>query len=104
MSHTIGKKILKAFLWTVLGIVLLLILMPVLLYVPFVQDFAVGIATEQVAKSTGMKVEIGKLRLGFPLRLKVENTTVVQANGDTMLMSDRLSVNVRLMPLLKGEI
>ncbi|WP_435575675.1 hypothetical protein, partial [Duncaniella muris] len=78
--------------------------MPVLLYVPFVQDFAVGIATEQVAKSTGMKVEIGKLRLGFPLRLKVENTTVVQANGDTMLTSGRMSVNVKLMPLLKGEI
>ncbi len=104
MSHKIGKKILKAFLWTVLSIVLLLMLMPVLLYVPFLQDFAVGIAIEQVAKSTGMKVEIGKLRLGFPLRLKVENTTVVQPNGDTMLTSGRMSVNVKLMPLLKGEI
>ena len=87
MSHTIGKKLLKAFLWTVLGIVILLLLVPALLYLPFVQDFAVGIATEQVAKSTGMKVEIGKLRLGFPLRLKVENATVIQANGDTMLTS-----------------
>lgn len=104
MSHSIGKKLLRAFLWTVLGIVILLVLIPVLLYVPFVQDFAVRIATEQVAKSTGMKVEIGKLRLGFPLNLKVENAAVIQANGDTMLTSDLLTVDVKLMPLLKGQI
>lgn len=104
MSHTIGKKLLKAFLWTVLGSLILLMLIPVLLYVPFVQDFAVGIATEQMAKSTGMKVEIGKLRLGFPLRLKVENTTVIQANGDTMLTSGLIAVNVKLKPLFTGRI
>lgn len=104
MSHTIGKKLLRAFLWTVLGIVILLMLIPVLLYVPFVQDFVVKIATEQVSKSTGMKVEIGKLRLGFPLRLKAENATVVQANGDTMLTSGLIAVDVRLRPLFKGQI
>ena len=72
MSRNIGKKLLRAFLWTLFGLVLLIIAIPVLLYVPFVQDFAVKIATEQVSKSTGMKIEVGKLRLGFPLKLKVD--------------------------------
>ncbi len=104
MSRSIVKKLFKAFLLTLLGIVLLLVLIPVLLYVPFVQDFAVKIATEQVSKSTGMRVEIGKLRLGFPLKLNVDNAVVIQANGDTMLTSARLAVGVKLMPLLKGNI
>lgn len=104
MSRNIGKKSLRAFLWTLLGLVLLLIAIPILLYVPVVQDFAVKIATQQVSKSTGMKIGIGKLRLGFPLKLKVEETSVIMANGDTMLTSARLAVDVRLMPLLKGEI
>lgn len=104
MSRNIGKKLLRAFLWTLFGLVLLIIAIPVLLYVPFVQDFAVKIATEQVSKSTGMKIEVGKLRLGFPLKLKVDNAIVVQANGDTMLTSSRLAVDVKLKPLFKGNI
>ena len=94
MSRNIGKKSLRAFLWTLLGLVLLLIAIPILLYVPVVQDFAVKIATQQVSKSTGMKIGIGKLRLGVPLKLKVEEASVIMANGDTMRTSDRLAVDV----------
>ncbi|MDE5672041.1 MAG: hypothetical protein K2I02_01640, partial [Duncaniella sp.] len=104
MSRNIGKKLLKAFLWALLGLVLLLIAIPVLLYIPAVQDVAVRIATQQVSKSTGMKIGIGKLRLGFPLKLKVDDASVIMANGDTMLTSARLAVDVKLMPLFKGEI
>ena len=104
MSRNIAKKLLRIFLWAILGLVLLLIAIPVLLYVPFVQDFAVRIATEQVSKSTGMKIEVGRLRLGFPLKLKVDDATVIQANGDTMLTSAHLAVDVKLSPLFKGNI
>ncbi len=104
MSHQIGKKLFKVFLWTILSIVILLVLMPVLLYVPFVQDLAVRVATEQVYKSTGMKVGVEKLRLGFPLKLKMDNAFVIQSNGDTMLTSGFLAVDVKLMPLFKGQI
>ena len=104
MSHNIGKKLLRVFLWTLLGLVLLVVAIPVLLYVPFVQDFAVRIATEQVSKSTGMKIEIGHLRLGFPLKLNVDDAIVIQANGDTMLTSGRLGLDVKLMPLFNGDI
>ena len=77
---------------------------PFLLYVPFVQDFAVKIATKETAKSTGMNVNIERLRLSFPLKLEVEGATVIQENSDTMLTASRLSVDVKLMPLFKGQI
>ncbi len=104
MNPKLGHKILRGFLWTLLGLVLVIMAIPVLLYIPFVQDFAVKVATTQVAKSTGMKVEIGKLRLGFPLKLHVDDATVIQENGDTMLTSRHLAVDVKLMPLFKGQV
>ena len=104
MSRKITNKILKGVLWVIVGLVALLFIIPVLLYIPFVQDFAVKVASTQVEKATGMKVGIEKLRLGFPLRLSVDNAVVIQENGDTMLTSNKLAVNVKLMPLLKGEI
>ena len=63
---------------------------PFLLYVPFVQDFAVKIATKEIAKSTGMNVNIERLRLSFPLKLEVEGATVIQENSDTMLTASRI--------------
>ncbi len=104
MSHAIGKKLLRALLWFILGVVLLLIAIPILLYLPPVQDFAVKIASSQVEKATGMKIGIERLRLKFPLRLTVDGASVIQADGDTMLTSSELSVDVKLMPLLKGQI
>lgn len=104
MGRKIVKILLKGILWVFIGLIALVILVPILLYVPFVQDFAVKVATTEIEKSTGMKMEIGKLRLGFPLRLNVDKAVIVQANGDTMLTAGKVSVDVKLMPLLKGEI
>jgi len=104
LSRKIGNKLLKGVLWFVAGLVGLLLIIPVLLYIPFVQDFAVKVASTQVEKATGMKMEIGKLRLAFPLNLSVDDAIIIQENGDTMLTSQQLGVNVKLMPLLKGEI
>lgn len=98
------RKIGKIILVTVISLVILVLLVPVLLYVPFVQDFAVGIATRKVSESTGMTIGIGRLRLGFPLRVRVEDVSVVQADADTMLTASRASVNVRLLPLLRKQV
>ncbi len=104
MANSIGKKILKATAWTLFGLVLLIIAIPALLYVPFIQDFAVEIATKEISKSTGMKVDIGKLRLKFPLRLSVSDTRVLTSAGDTMLTAGNLTLDVKLRPLLSGDI
>ncbi len=98
------RKIAKYFLRILLGLIILVLLIPVLLYVPFVQDFAVRIASEKVSESTGMKVEIGRFRLGFPLRLRVDDVTVIQADADTMLTAGGAAVTVKLLPLIKGKV
>jgi len=98
--HRIGK----IFGWLIASLLILVLLVPVLLYIPFVQDFAVGLATRKVSEATGMQIGVGKLRLGFPLKLSVEDVEVIQADRDTMLTASRASVRVALMPLLRKEI
>ncbi len=99
----LGKSV-KYFLRILLGIIVVVLLIPVLLYVPFVQDFAVRIATEKVSESTGMKIGIGKLRLAFPLNLSLNDVSVVQENQDTLLTAHRAEVKVKLLPLIDGKV
>ncbi|MDE5813311.1 MAG: AsmA family protein, partial [Muribaculaceae bacterium] len=85
----------------VLGCLLVVILLiPVLIYIPPVQDFAVKTATKIVADKTGMKIGIDKLRLKFPVDLSLSGVSVIEASGDTMVLVREALVDVKLRPLL----
>lgn len=58
--------ILKTIMWSVVGIIGLLVLAVVLLYLPPVQNLVVKKALESVNKSGDMHISVKKLRLGFP--------------------------------------
>lgn len=104
MSARFTHRIFKILLW-ILGIVVgLPLLIAVLLYIPPVQNFVVRQACSYVSKSTGMRVSVGHILLKFPLNLKVERATVIEASGDTMALAKNLEVKVALLPLLKGDI
>ena len=85
-------------------LLLLVLLIPVLLYIPPVQDFAVKTATKIVADKTGMKVGIERLRLKFPVNLSLTGVSVVEATGDTMVMAREAIADVKLRPLLGLDI
>lgn len=81
-------------------LIVLILLIPVLLYIPPVQDFAVKTATKMVADKTGMKIGIDKLRLKFPVNLSLSGVSVIEAAGDTMVLAREAIVDVKLRPLL----
>lgn len=99
------KKTKKWRKW-LLGIVLtplaLFLLLAILLYIPPVQNWAVGIVASSMGESLGMKVSVGKVRLAFPLDLGVHSVRAVES-GDTLLDLRSLRLNVRLLPLLHGR-
>ena len=66
-KHMIRPTWLRRSVKTLSVILLVILLIPVLLYIPPVQKFAVKIASDLIEKSTGMKIGIGKFRLYFPL-------------------------------------
>ncbi len=104
MGKSLGKKIAKIVVWTVVSVLLLVLAIPALLYVPFIQDFVKDIAVKEASKSTGMDIDVEQLRLRWPLRLSVDGVRVVEADGDTMLTAGRLDVGVKILPLLRGDI
>ncbi len=92
----------KTLLWAVLGIVGLLTLAIVLLYIPPIQDFAVGKALETLNSKGDMKIEVGRFRLTFPLKIAIDSASMRTPGMD--IFAGRAEANVSLMPLLKGEI
>ncbi|MDE6742229.1 MAG: translocation/assembly module TamB [Muribaculaceae bacterium] len=85
----------------VLGcLIVVILLIPVLLYLPPVQDFAVKTAAKIVADKTGMKIGIDRLRLKFPVNLSLSGVSVLEASGDTMVMAREALVDVKLRPLV----
>lgn len=95
--------ILKVLKWTAISVAALVVLIPVLLYIPFIQDFVVGIAEKKIEQSTGMDVSIERLRLKFPLRVELRGL-VMSEKGDTMLAARSADLDVAFWPLLKSEI
>lgn len=91
---------LKVLMWLLIAVILL----PILLYVPFVQDFAVKVASDIVRDKTGMDIGIGRLRLKFPLDVSLQDVYVVEASGDTMVRAKEAVADVRLLPLLKLDL
>lgn len=83
---------------------ILIILSVVLLYLPPVQEFAVNKITKSLKESTGLNIEIGKIRLRPPLKLELNNVNIIEANGDTMIMADKLITSAELIPLINSRI
>lgn len=94
------RRTLKTLMWVIISILLI----PVLLYVPFIQDAVVKVAENIVHKSTGMDVSIGKFRLKFPLDVNLQDISVVEASGDTMVRARNVIADVKMLPLLKLDV
>ncbi len=99
-KHLIHNKWLRWVMKTLACIVVVIILIPLLLYVPPIQDFLVKTATGIVAEKTGMKIGIGKFRLKFPLDVSLQDVSVIEVSGDTMVLAKEVVADVKLMPLL----
>lgn len=105
-GHKPGKKQHKLPGWvriplkTVVGILVAVILIPILLYIPPVQTFVKDLACKIVYNSTGMKIEVDRFRLKFPLDVSLLGVSVVEASGDTMVMAREAIADVKLLPLL----
>lgn len=94
----------KILLWTFLTPPALIVLLIVALYLPPVQDFATKIASEKASKMTGMDISVGKLRLGFPLSLYLENIKATKRPNQTVASLKELRLDVSLTPLFHKEV
>ncbi|MDE5774116.1 MAG: translocation/assembly module TamB domain-containing protein, partial [Muribaculaceae bacterium] len=88
-----------------IGCILVVILMlPVLLYIPPVQTAVKNLACRIVREKTGMDIKIDRLSLKFPVDVSLSGVSIVEATGDTMVYAKEAVADVRLMPLLQLDV
>ncbi len=93
----------RTLLWLLLAIVAIVVLIPVALYIPFVQDFAKNIAIEKLSESTGLDISLDKIRLRFPINLSLDGLAIVE-RGDTMISARSAEADVSMLPLLRSRV
>lgn len=98
------RKLIRIILWTLAAIILLVIAAVGALYIPGVQQWAKNLAISKVNQSTGMTIGLERLRLRWPLSVELNGVSVIEAGGDTMLTAKAVTADVRLLPLLRGDI
>ncbi|MDE6576712.1 MAG: hypothetical protein K2K58_00870, partial [Muribaculaceae bacterium] len=102
--HLIRPKWLRITLKSIMWLVIVVLMIPVLLYVPPVQTFVKNIACNIVKKSTGMDISIDSFRLKWPLDVSLKGVTIVEATGDTMVYAKEALVDVKMKPLFKLDV
>lgn len=98
------KRWQRNILLTVLGIFLFLLLVPLVLYIPPIQNAVCGYARQWVGENTPMQLSIGHFSLRFPLDIRFNDVVVTTATGDTLANVGHVQVSVALMPLLQKRV
>jgi hypothetical protein len=85
--------------WTIGILILLIILLPLAMYIPWVQNKAKDIACSYVKDKTGMDLSVGKILIKFPLDVSLDDVQLLDKNGDTMVVAKNLTAGVAVRPL-----
>lgn len=98
------KRVLRLFAKVVIVILLLIVLIFILVQTPPVQNFARKKIEGYLEGKLKTKVDIGKLYIGFPNTVSLQNVYVEDLQKDTLLSGGRLAVDISLFKLISGEL
>lgn len=97
------KKVFKYVGRTLLAIFILVIVAVVLVYLPPVQNFLRRQLVNYVSSRYDGEVRLGKLKLGFPLKLEVQDVFLGPTATDTLVAADTLLLHIGLQGIWKGS-
>lgn len=104
------KKAIKWIIGILISPIILFLILTVLLYLPPIQRWAVGVATDYASEATGMQISIDEVRLKFPLDLKLGGVKALKPvepgaeKKDTVINAQSIVCDVQLMPLFKSQV
>ena len=98
------RKVMKIVGWTLGVLLALVVLLPLSLYIPWVQNVVKNYACEWASDATGMDISIERILIKFPLDVSVDGVRILDQQRDTMLLADNLTAGVAFMPLLKLQV
>ena len=76
----------------------------ILLHVPYVQQQLGQTVANAVGKRIGTKVTVGRVDLGMLNRIIIDDVTILDQKGKTMMLSARIAAKIDVAALAKGRI
>ena len=98
------KKTFKWILIVLLSPVVLFLVLTALLYVPFIQNWVAQQVVSYASKQTGYEITVEHVDLDFPLDLGVDGIRIATPTDTVIADIQRAVVDVKLWPLLKGNV
>lgn len=102
-KKNIWKKIGKITLRTVVFLLLFFLLIAGLILTPPVQQFITNKATAYLQKKLDTKVSVGRLYIGLPKNVVLENIYLEDRQKDTLLYGGNIKVDISLINLILGR-
>ncbi|MFT3946029.1 MAG: translocation/assembly module TamB domain-containing protein [Agriterribacter sp.] len=102
-KKNIWKRIGKITLKTVVFLLLFFLLIAGLILTPPVQQFITGKATAYLQKKLDTKVSVGRLYIGLPKTVVLENIYLEDRQKDTLLYGGNIKVDISLTDLILGR-
>lgn len=99
----IFKKVAKGIGIAVGSVIALFFMLAVAIYLPPVQEVLKNWLCDYLSEETGMKVRVERVRLSFPLDLLAEEMSAVD-KGDTVVAANQLLLDVKMLPLIWGDV
>src|SRR5687768_6142657 len=88
------KKSLKITAWIIGSIIALFLLLVLLLQVPAVQNFAKDKAVAYLEKKIKTPVKLGRIEIGLPKDVILEDLYLQTQSGDTLLAGQKITVDI----------
>lgn len=103
-KKSIGRRILRIVLKTVMILLGFVILIIILIQTPPVQNFIRGKAVTWLEKKLNTNVDVGKIYIGFPKDVVIEKIYIEDLEKDTLLSAGKLRVDISLLKLFSNDI
>ena len=98
------KKIVKAILWVVIILALLLAIIVGLIQIPAIQNKIIHVATIYISNKTHTKIEIKNVGISFPKSIVIKGLYLEDLKKDTLLYAGKAKINIALYGLFHHKI
>ena len=103
-TSTALRRVGRVFIKVLIGILALFIVVVLLIQAPPVQNFARKKIVAFLESKLQTRVAIGKINLGIPNKVLLENVYVEDRQKDTLLSGGRLKANINMFKLINSNI
>lgn len=98
------KKTYKIALKILLSVLVLILVLWILLQTPFFQNFITDQITKKLGKELNTTISVGHVNFELFDRMRLDNTLILDQNGDTLLYADAVRINITNWFFLKRAI